>query len=156
MKASTQKTSKKIAYQLEKLVTDVVNNHSARQYLNYKKVSENSWIIGNYIVVQKPHKLYDILSVKDKKTIYQDIYCIDGAIALVENLNQNRKDTVVAIEKAEKQYANSYNDVMRYKLLIGANNENIEVYRHKYAVSKAKMDAALRNIKRYRILNFDK
>ncbi len=156
MKVHAAKRNKHLAYQLDKMLTDVFSTSKARQYMRCEKQTSGRWVIGNYIIVEKPHKLYDILHAKNKKALYQDIYCADAAIALVENLNCNRKSVIVDIEKAEKQYANSYNDVICFRKIIEENAENSDVYRHRYSVSMSKMKAALDKIKRYRILNFDK
>lgn len=156
MKALDARKSRKIVGQLEKMLTDVFNASKARQYINSKKMGAHSWLIGGYIIIEKPHKLYDIVYAKSKKVIYENIYCVDAAIALVENLNQNRKNAISCIEKAEKVYATSYNEIMHYKKMIQAQNPNVDIYRHRYGVSLSKLHVALREIKRYRILNFDK
>ena len=148
--------SKKIAGDLDKILNEVFKTSKAKQYLHAKKLKNNTWIIGKYLIVEKPHKLYDILDSKNKTKVYEDLYCIEAAITLVENLNYNRTDAIVNIEKAEKEYVNRYNDVVRFKGIIEKNIANSEVYRHRYQVSLSRMNKALKEIKRYRIMNFDK
>lgn len=148
--------SKKIAGDLDKILNEVFKTSKAKQYLHAKKIKNNTWIIGNYLIVEKPHKLYDILNSKNKFKVYEDLYCIDAALALVENLNYSRHTAIASIEKAEKEYVNRYNDVVIFKGIIEKNSANSDIYRHRYQVSLSRMNKALKEIKRYRIMNFDK
>lgn len=135
---------------LDAVVTGIQNDPFLRNHLFLKKARDGALTIGHYKIVRNDLGLYDVY--ERQELVYRNLYVFDAAMALVENLNTNKKKFVAMILDAEETYVRNINDMRFFKHLLMTTKENHEVYEDRYQLVRQRAEVALETIKKFRLV----
>lgn len=152
-KARAKKTLNKA---FVRVMSEIENDQFLRSHLFLNKPEKNKLVIGGYVVVKNENELYDVYKKKSNNLLYENLYCFDAAMAIVESFNAGYPKRVEEILDLERDYMNNRNDMKIFKYhyelsLKGEERNNAWIYEDRYLIATNRARIALEEIKRFRI-----
>lgn len=139
----------KLVADLDRVLSHTITHCDLSQYLCARRIDSRTFRLGRYHIVTSAAKTHSVCEANTGKPVHEDLYCVDAALALAENLNSGRTHCVPHILKAEKRYMNHYNELLFYQHNM---HRNPTVYHHRSEVSLSRLQQALSEIRRYRLV----
>lgn len=136
----------KLLKNIEDTVSKAVTDTTVSAYLLTQKKT-NRFVIGKYVINKNMYNMYSI-SEQSGAVLYENLYCVDAVLALVECLIMNNIPALRKVLTIEHEYCKQYLNMTYMKRAI--ENKYSTVFEDRYELAKERLSNAQHKLRSIR------